>query len=98
MSQIESIKEAWDSGKSISGIAEALGIDRKTVRKYLAKEDFNIGIPAEEKHASKLDPYKDEIRAMAGTGSSAIQQRGYTKYSRRNMKMPGFRIRWCSAS
>ena len=38
--------------------------NRKTVRKYLAKEDFNIGIPAEEKHASKLDPYKDEIRAM----------------------------------
>ena len=63
-SNVESIKEAWDSGKSISGIAEALGIDRKTVRKYLAKEDFNIGIPAEEKHASKLDPYKDEIWAM----------------------------------
>ena len=52
MSQIESIKEAWDSGKSISGIAEALGIDRKTVRKYLAKEDFNIGMAQMPPHSS----------------------------------------------
>lgn len=78
MSQIESIKEAWDSGKSISGIAEALGIDRKTVRKYLAKEDFNIGIPAEEKHASKLDPYKDEIRAMLDGQGSWYRKQRYT--------------------
>lgn len=61
MSQIESIRDAWDSGKSISEIAEALKIDRKTVRKYLNQEDFSPEKPRTETRGSRLAPYKSEI-------------------------------------
>lgn len=78
MSQIESIKDEWEKGKSISEIAEALGIDRKTVRKYAGKEDFNIAIPRAEAHGSRLDPYKEEIRGMLKEQEKWYRKQRYT--------------------
>lgn len=44
LSQIESIKEQWSDGKTISEIARALSIDRNTVYKYVKMDDFSQDI------------------------------------------------------
>ena len=78
MSQIESIRDAWDSGKSISEIAEALKIDRNTVRKYLNQEDFSPEVPRTETRESRQAPYKSEIRAMLTEQDGWYRKQRYT--------------------
>lgn len=63
MSIIHQIKVLQAQGYRISAIAEALGLDRKTVRKYLQQTDFSPAVPAKRERASKLDPYKAIIDA-----------------------------------
>ena len=41
MSQVNSIRDLSKSGYRVADIAKKLGIDRKTVRKYLGKDDFS---------------------------------------------------------
>ena len=57
------IRNLIDKGLSISEISRQMGIDRKTVRKYAQSEEMprlhNNG-----NRTSKLDPYRDSIRAM----------------------------------
>lgn len=58
------IKDMYRKGMSISDISRELGVDRKTVRKYL-KAPKAPSKPTRKKR-SKLDPYKDYIhRRMA---------------------------------
>lgn len=66
LEKIAAIKDQASMGKSVSEIARALGVDRKTVRKYVEKEDFNHTVEDEvrKQRGSKLDPYKDEIRGL----------------------------------
>jgi len=43
MTQIHDIrKQYFEEGKTISVISKELGFDRKTIRGYLNKDDFNI--------------------------------------------------------
>ena len=43
MTQVHDIrKKYFEEGKTISTISKETGFDRKTVRGYLNKEDFNI--------------------------------------------------------
>ena len=59
MAKIECIRdEYFQKGKSISELAEDHGCDRKTVRKYINKEDWNEEIKPITVRKSKLDPYK----------------------------------------
>lgn len=60
------IRDLWDNGESISSIARALHIDRKTVRKFLDREDYSESIQeaAKQPRGSKLDRYKAEIDAL----------------------------------
>ncbi|WP_207671354.1 IS21 family transposase [Paenibacillus cymbidii] len=44
-------------------IAKELGMDPKTVRKYMAQEDFSPKAPETQLRESKLDPYKATIEA-----------------------------------
>lgn len=63
MSQIDNIKNMWREGSSIAVIRETTALDRKTISKYIQKEDFSMG-PQEYAQAvrpSKLDPYKPII-------------------------------------
>ncbi len=57
------IRNLIDKGLSISEISRQMGIDRKTVREYAQSEEIprlhNNG-----NRTSKLDPYRDSIRAM----------------------------------
>ncbi|WP_153017673.1 helix-turn-helix domain-containing protein, partial [Caldibacillus debilis] len=55
------IKEMYERGMSISDIARELGIDRKTVRKYI----HSPNPPSKSKRKqrkSKLDPFKSFLR------------------------------------
>ncbi len=61
MSIIQQIKVLQENGYGISGIAEELGLDRKTVRKYLQQTDFSPQVPVTRSRASKLDPCKTMI-------------------------------------
>jgi transposase len=64
MTEIDDIREAYYAkGKTISAIAKEYGKDRKTVRKYILQEDFNVSRPTvkETTKQHKLDPYKETI-------------------------------------
>lgn len=72
MRQIEKIKELYELGESKSYIATTLGLDRKTVSKYIQRYDFNETfedyIKRHKPRGSKLDPYKAEIDELLMNG------------------------------
>ena len=49
-----------DEGKNITTIARETGCDRKTVRKYVQREDWNVE-STDDLRPSKLDPFKPLI-------------------------------------
>lgn len=63
MSTIHQIKLLQAQGYGVSAIAEALGLDRKTVHKYLQQTDFSLTTPVPRQRAGKLDRYKATIDA-----------------------------------
>lgn len=63
MATIQQIKVLQAQGCHVSAIADALGLDRKTVRKYLEQTDFSPTVPVKRERASKLDPYQATIDA-----------------------------------
>jgi transposase len=62
MSQINNIRELAKSGDRNSEIVKITGADVKTIKKYIAIEDFSPAVPASTEHPSKLDPYKHMVR------------------------------------
>jgi len=65
MTQVHDIrKEYFEKGKSISQIARELGYDRKTIRAYIQKDDWNREIP---------NPKKVSIPAPSGQPSRRIR-------------------------
>jgi hypothetical protein len=59
MTQINDIREAFFmKGRNISEISRDFGIDRKTVRKYISKDDFSDILPEKTNSIPqpKLDP------------------------------------------
>ncbi len=61
MSQVNCIRDLRKEGCSVASIAREVSVDEKTVRKYLAMEDFSPKAPQKEQLPSKLDPYKPQI-------------------------------------
>ncbi len=64
MTRIDDIRHAYfEEGRTISEISTEYALDRKTVRKYVMKEDFNAVVPSAGKGSMqpKLDPYKKTI-------------------------------------
>ena len=62
MADIDSIRERYyKEGKSISQIAVESGRDRKTVRKYIAHDNWNERVKESLKRSSKLDSFKGTI-------------------------------------
>ncbi len=64
MAQIDSIKEMQAKRMRQTEICERLNLDAKTVRKYMAQEDFSPVAPRHRCGPSKLDAYKPAIEAM----------------------------------
>ena len=61
MSQINSIRDQYRKGTSISSIAREQLLSRATVRKYISKEDFSPDLPQVLTRPSILDPFKPII-------------------------------------
>lgn len=58
MPQINHIKDLSNCGYRISEISGETGVDPKTIRKYLSKEDFSPVPPVVKEKPSNLDPFK----------------------------------------
>jgi transposase len=81
MTQVKDIRKMYfEEGKSISEIARESGYDRKTVRKYLHKEDWNRRLPKVKKVPtfSKLEPYKADIDAWLNEDKRARRKQRHT--------------------
>ena len=61
MSQINDIRDLSRMGYGISKISFLTGTDRKTVRKYLEKDDFSPKPPATKGRKSIVAPHADKI-------------------------------------
>lgn len=61
MAQINHIRDLGAAGYSVSKIHKLIGVDRKTIRKYLDMEDFSPEMPSRESRPSILDPLKPVI-------------------------------------
>lgn len=64
MTQLHDIRRLYfEEGRNVSEIAKTTGCDRKTVRHYINKADWNIEAPVIEPESNypKLDQYKPDI-------------------------------------
>lgn len=64
MSEINNVrKKYFEDGMNISSIKKETGIDRKTIKKYIDKKDWNQDIPkvSNESKFKKLKPFKETI-------------------------------------
>ena len=96
MAKVDSIRKAYfEEGRSVSEISRLLKADRKTVRKYIDKEDFNITpVPVKTRNsAAKLEPFKAVIDEwLEGDKSFKKKQRHTAKrvYDRLLAEEPDF--------
>ena len=62
MKEIETVRKMFfEEGKNISDIEKESGFDRKTIRKYLTKDDFRKEPLQDNPKYAKLDGFKLEI-------------------------------------
>jgi transposase len=82
MTQIDLIKKAYfEEGLNVSELAERFNHDRKTIRKYLNKEDWNKQAPTGvqiEKTFVKLEPYKKDINQWLEEDKRARRKQRHT--------------------
>ncbi len=82
MTEVNDIREAYfREGESISAIAKRFSKDRKTVRKYIDKEDFNLPAPkpgGNGQDQPKLDPWKSTIEEWLERDKKAMRKQRHT--------------------
>ena len=61
MNQVDQIKELQRQGLGPQEIGERLKLNRKTVSRYMAREDFGPEVHRKSPGASRLDPFKAKI-------------------------------------
>lgn len=61
MSQVNDIRDLKRKGYNVSKISSLMGVDRKTVRKYLEQDDFSPEPPVPKGRSSIVAPYTDKI-------------------------------------
>lgn len=95
MTQTKNIRKMYfEEGKNISQIARETGHDRKTVRGYFNKEDWNKEPPKVKKEATfpKLEPYKADIDTWLSEDKKARRIQRHTAkriYNRLTKKYKG---------
>jgi len=72
-------KKYYDEGKSITHVARETGFDRKTVRKYVEKKDWNEDASITDK-PSILDPYKPLIDQWLENDKNQRRKQRHTAY------------------
>lgn len=97
MDQIHHIRELfYEQDKNLTEIAEIVGCDWRTAKKYVDQEDFSPREqkPGEDKtHASKLDPYKSLIDRWLIEDKKAPRKQRHTAkrvYNRLVEEVSGF--------
>ena len=78
MEQQRRVKELQAAGVGPSAIATQLGVDRKTVRKYLAQEDFSPTPPVANTGPSTRDPYGPVIQPWLADDQRTFHQQHHT--------------------
>jgi len=79
MAQQTTIKTLHQQGFGPSAIAARLGVDRKTVRKYLAQDDFSPPPPPlRTPGPSKLDPYHGVIQQWLAEDTRTFHKQHHT--------------------
>jgi transposase len=78
MSQQITIREMRARGSSVTEIAQALNIDRKTVYHYLGADDFSPKPPVKKVYSSKLDPYKSIIESWLEDDKKCFSKQRHT--------------------
>lgn len=78
MPQICTIREMYANGCSVTEIARALNIDRKTVYRYIARDDFSLTPPKTNERPSKLDPYKEVIEGWLESDRHVFKKQRHT--------------------
>lgn len=97
MEQIETIRRLYADGDGCSRIAKEMHIDRKTVKKYVAMDDFNETVEDKIPRivGSKLDPYKATInKLLEEEKASGV----YHKQRFTAKRMHEYLVRECGAS
>jgi len=97
MDQVHHIRELfYYQGLNMAEIAEKVGCNWKTVRKYIDQEDFNPPKPVPEKevvHESKLDQFKPIIDQWLTDDTKAPRKQRHTAkrvFRRLEKEVPGF--------
>jgi transposase len=81
MTQVDSIRKMYyEQGESISEISRITGNDRRTVRKYVGKDDWNPSPPdpAGKAEYPKLEPFKAEINGWLEDDRHAKRKQRHT--------------------
>lgn len=81
MTEVHNLRKLYyEEGKSITEISKETGRDRKTVRMYLEKEDWNENQPGILKGVEfpKLDPFKADIDAWLTEDKKAKRKQRHT--------------------
>ena len=78
MDQQRRVKELHAEGVGPSAIAAQLGMDRKTVRKYLAQDDFSPPPPVMHPGPSTRDPYGPVIQQWRADDPRTCHQQHHT--------------------
>lgn len=71
-------KMYFEEGENISQIHKQTGIDRKTIRKFINKEDWNDLTQAPVIKDSKLDKYKEEIDGWLNSDKEMRKKQRHT--------------------
>ena len=61
MNQVDQKKELQRQGVGPKEIGERLKLNRKTVARYMAREDFDHALAAKSPVVSRLDPFKAKV-------------------------------------
>jgi transposase len=78
MSEIDHIREMKKEGRTISDINRETGVDRKTIRKYIALNDFSPKPAVTQERSSILDPYKEKIKEWLASDKSHWRKQRHT--------------------
>ena len=73
MSTFLSVRALWEEGVPKKEIARRLGVDVRTVRKYVKRLESGAREPRRARVPSKLDPFAALIEAKVERGLSAVQ-------------------------
>ena len=81
MTDVNDIRKLYfEEGKTISAIHRQTGFDRKTIRDYVGKDDFNARISSANKKASflKLTPFNEDIDKWLTEDKKAKRKQRHT--------------------